>query len=279
MTEQIPQRLYLVGGGRHPTTKTARRAARFERRVFQIAGITIRPNRRKDVNPAFIEKHLDAILEHVKDGTLIVQHRHDKFMDEAELRALVAAMRGETVVQSEVPTLPAPPEPEEVEEADDAEVPDLPEGDGTNPAAPPDAEVPPVLAPPPTPAQEVQETPDSDPNLKEAQEALQERLVDDGEAEVPETAPETQETPEAEQQVEQVEETEQPEAEPEVKDVVEATADTTSEAKVARTLPDGWDKKSKKDLVKFCKERGIVIESDRVSNTKLIELLQGWLAG
>jgi hypothetical protein len=79
-----PEKLYLIGGGRHIQTRNLRRANRFPRRVVRIGELTIR-HQRADVDLDFVRKHLQLIITEMRKGSLIVAHSADKFVDEAEL--------------------------------------------------------------------------------------------------------------------------------------------------------------------------------------------------
>lgn len=319
-TEQpkIPQIIYLVGGGRHSATKQLRRAARFERRVFQIGGIPIRPNRRKDVNAAFVAKHVVEILSHVADGTLIVQHRHDRFMDTDEIKALVARVKGETIVQvvkEEKPvTLPAPPQTDELEEVEEVEevgqpnepVDEISEPDEDashdEPSEPEELVAAEVVQDEPVQvvsnevvqeAQEIPEAVEPAATLMAAEDALQERLEsEEAPVDVEEPAEAVSESADAESGAD-VQDTAHDEAdvdflgeiagnaEPEGADAspdVQANAQVEPEAP-KRSLPAEWTTLPKKELLKLCAERKIMVDANRASNKKLIDLLQGWLLG
>lgn len=83
-----PTKLYLIGAGRHPATRQLRRANRFSRRVNRVGELTI-SHRRVDVDLEFVRKHLKDIVAYMRKGTLIVAHSSDKFVDEAELLAML----------------------------------------------------------------------------------------------------------------------------------------------------------------------------------------------
>lgn len=85
-----PNKLYLIGAGRHSATRQLRRANRFSRRVIRVGELMI-SHRRIDVDAAFVEKHLKVIIAHMRKGTLIVAHSGDSFVDEAELCAMFDA--------------------------------------------------------------------------------------------------------------------------------------------------------------------------------------------
>lgn len=82
-----PNKLYLIGAGRHTATRQLRRTSRILRRVIRVGELTI-SHRRIDVDRAFVGKHLEAIIGHMRKGVLIVAHSGDSFVDEAELRAM-----------------------------------------------------------------------------------------------------------------------------------------------------------------------------------------------
>lgn len=258
--DSLPTKLFLLGGGRHPTTKTARRLHRFERRVFRIGDVPIRPNRRKDVTLRFVLDHLQEVIAHIKDGTLIVQHDADNFVDVEEMLAIAAVAKGEApatpIVKPEskpmVATLPAPPSDDEDDEL---------------PPTTPAPEVPQVFQPP-------QEDPAA---LKAAEDALAARTaVEEGPGE-PEADEPAQDEPEAPVEAPMDEPVaDEPEAPP--ADIVEAAPPDVEPEASGRYLPDGWQSYTKKDLLKLCEDRKITVDANRTSNKKLVELLQGWLA-
>lgn len=266
----LPHRLYLFGGGRHHSTKALRRAARFKRRVFDIGEITIRPNRRVDVNVEFVVKYYDAILAALKTGQLIVQHSADRFVDTDELAAIRAAFLGEA--------LPGPIVKEvEDDESDDDPV-DNPEGESDDD---------------PALAQPVDEEP-AEPEENPAALAF----GDDEPAAEPPVASEIVEQPEeTTQALEASADMDEPEVTPEPPVEVELTEDVQEEVEAAadpfeepvdeavepeteqRFLPEGWEKSTKKELLKLCAERGISVEGKRTNNETLIDLLKSWQQG
>lgn len=208
---QIPQKLYLSGGGRSRMTRELRRKNRFPRRVFTIGGLPIRPGRFVDVNFAFVAKHFDEIVARVRTGTLLVTHDHDHCVDEDELRAMLAFCRGEEppAKAEEPPPGDEEDEPKEPEAATSDEV------EGVEPGAD-------FLE---------EESVEEPVDLEEPFEAAAEEPVD----------------------------LEEPEVE-------------------NRWLPDGWELKTKREMLALCEERGIAVDG-KPSNDKLIEMLKGWLAG
>lgn len=277
----LPHRLYLFGGGRHHSTKALRRAARFKRRVFDIGEITIRPNRRVDVNVEFVVKHYDAILAAMKTGQLLVQHSADEFVDTDELAAIRAAFLGEA--------LPGPIVKEVAEDEPDDDPVDNPEGDEADdpalaqPPAEPVADEPPADEPNPAalafgddePAQEEpEEAADAPEAVEEPEEAAQPVLEAAADMDEPVVEPEAPvdlaEEPVSEDWYGETAEPEAPEAEPDV--AVEPEAER-------RFLPEGWEKSTKKDLLKLCAERGISVEGKRTNNETLIDLLKSWQQG
>jgi hypothetical protein len=257
--QTLPQKLYLLGGGRHPSTRALRRVNRFRPRVFDIGELTIRPNRRVDVTVEFVLKHFDAIVQHVNNGTLIVQHSADRLVDVDELHAIRAVARGE-VPQGPIVKLTAE------DESDDDAI-DNPEDDGThqdpaladadpNPAAvafgEPEAALEPVEA-----QEEPQEAPEVDP--------FDEPSLDTTDLLEPEPAPEPME------ELADLTET--------VPVVMEAAADVVEAEPEQRWLPEGFEKLHKKELLGLCTERGIEVESTRTNEKQLVRLLRSWKKG
>lgn len=280
----LPHRLYLFGGGRHHSTKALRRAARFKRRVFDIGEITIRPNRRVDVNVEFVVKHYDSIVAAMKTGQLLVQHSADEFVDLDELAAMRALFLGEA--------LPGPVVKEVAEDEPDDDPVDNPEGESdddpalTAPPAPPADPEPTPETDEPNPAalafgddepaaQEPVEATDAPEAVEEPEEAAEPVLEAAADMDEPVVEPEAPvdlaEEPVSEDWYGEL-------AEPEAAPEPEPDAAVEPEAE-RRFLPEGWEKSTKKDLLKLCAERGISVEGKRTNNETLIDLLKSWQQG
>lgn len=122
----IPAKFYMLGGGRHASSRQTRRSNEFARRVFRIGGYPVRPGRRVDVSIDFLAANFQEVCAHIQNGTLLIQHSHDDFVDVDELSNFVAEYRGERpppepveaatepepVLESEPPILELEPEPE-----------------------------------------------------------------------------------------------------------------------------------------------------------------------
>ena len=81
--------IYLVGAGYSPHTKIRRmRSSLPQRRSFYIGTIQIMPGLRFPVDVDFLKKHHDEIARRVEAGTLIVEYKHDTYVDGEELRTL-----------------------------------------------------------------------------------------------------------------------------------------------------------------------------------------------
>lgn len=80
--------LHLIGAGRHPRTRELRRQTRHQRRSFWIGPLHVSPQKRFTVNTEFCAKHYDQIVVGISNGTVLVQHVRDKFVDAEELRVL-----------------------------------------------------------------------------------------------------------------------------------------------------------------------------------------------
>jgi hypothetical protein len=81
-------KLTLIGAGRHPRTKELRRRTHHQRRTFWIGPLHIAPQKKFAVNAEFCAKHYDAIVSGIKNGTVLVQHAFDKFVNPEELKTL-----------------------------------------------------------------------------------------------------------------------------------------------------------------------------------------------
>lgn len=80
--------LTLVGAGRHPKTLQKRRAALHPRRTFWIGGHHMGSGRKVRVTLAWCTQYFAELCVRIKNGTLILQRKHDSFIDCAELEAL-----------------------------------------------------------------------------------------------------------------------------------------------------------------------------------------------
>lgn len=252
----LPDRLWLLGGGRHRSTKQLRRMNRFGRRAFVLGGLSIRPNRRVDVTPKFIADHLEEIIARVAKGTLLVQHHADSFVDADELRAIAALVRGETPVGPVVKpeSKPVAEELETDEDKKTAEDWDPTAGDGLDDDPGGDEQ-------PQTPA----EPPAAPPEAPSEPQAPADGAMDLSESEPVATAPIS---------VPPMNDDEPLPAETPV-DLPED--DLPLETK--RELPEGWRTRTKAELLALCDEHGIQVDDRKAANKKLIDLLDAWLRG
>lgn len=250
----LPEKLWLLGGGRHRATRDLRRAARFKRRAYYLAGMIIRPGRKVDVTPHFIADHLDEILKRLGEGTLLIQHRGDHFVDEDELRAICAVVRGETPVG---PITKADASAgETAEPADEDTKPFKPEQPVTEPA-------------PPEPAKEPVAPEDLPPDPKQPEGEPAGSFSGD-DAGLPDGFDPLSDAPTAEPVAQAAPISVPPPAED---DLPAAEEDTER-----RWLPEGWQMKTKKELVALAKERGLTVDP-KGPNQKIIDALAAWLQG
>jgi hypothetical protein len=80
--------IILIGAGRHPATKQLRAQNGHQRRTFYIGELQIKSNLRLPVNLAFVQKYFDKIIQHIADGTLLVEYKYDTYVDPKELKTL-----------------------------------------------------------------------------------------------------------------------------------------------------------------------------------------------
>ena len=237
----LPDRLWLLGGGRHRSTKQLRRMNRFGRRAFVLGGLSIRPNRRVDVTPKFVADHLDEIIERVAKGTLLVQHHADSFVDADELRAIAALVRGETPVGPVVKP-ESKPVTEELETDADRQTAqdwDATAGDGLDDGPGDDEE-------PQTPAEPPAAPPEAPSEPQEPADGAMDLSEEAAPAPISVLPPE-----------------------PELDDLPMPT----------RELPDGWRTGTKAELLALCDDRGIKVDDRKAANKKIIDLLDAWLKG
>lgn len=241
----MSDKLYLVGGGRNVHTRMMRRAHRFSRRAFRIGELTIRPNLRVPVTLAFCAKHQKEIEAHIANGTLLVQHNADTDVSIDELRSLLGrtAPEEELQVADEVEAIVLPENPvstgelttEEVQAAHAAGVLVVDaEGLGFVPGAWLEG----LRTEPPAPP-----------------------------AEPPAGPPETEGVPDTD--VAPVEAAETP---VESSEAVEAETEVAEAPVEAKRLPEGWEKRTKKELLQLCAEFGVEA-NDKMSNARIVELL------
>ena len=81
-------KLTLIGAGRAPQTKELRRLTQPRRRSFFVGPLQITPQKRIDVTVEFCRKHFTTIVPAIQNGTLLVRHNRDRFVDPAELKTL-----------------------------------------------------------------------------------------------------------------------------------------------------------------------------------------------
>ncbi len=81
-------KLKLVASGRDPRTQERRRVTQPRRRTFWIGEMYISGNISYDVTLEWCKKNFTALVEKISEGTVILQHSYDNFVDPRELHTL-----------------------------------------------------------------------------------------------------------------------------------------------------------------------------------------------
>lgn len=105
--------LQLIGAGRHPKTKVLRQRTQPSRRTFWIGTLHIAPQKRFPVTVEFCKNYFDQIVAGINNGTVLVQHQHDKYVNPEELKILCFGNSAE--VEAELARAKAAQDAEEAE--------------------------------------------------------------------------------------------------------------------------------------------------------------------
>lgn len=244
MEYQLPQKLFLLGSGRHVATRLQRRKNNVKRRVARIGDLIVRPGRRVDVTPEFVAKYLNDIVAGVEAGIIIVCHSADRFMDRDELKALVAVVRGED---------PEGPITKDDDDSDPLGNPDDDDTEDTDPVSDSD--------------------PEQEPQADSEEPEVLEGFDDSAAPNLAELGFDEPQNPVfgAEPEPEQPEESFEPESA-----LFEAPVSLDEPEVEKRWLPEGFEKLTKKELLALATERKLDLDPKRTNVDTLVRLLKEW---
>lgn len=289
----MDSQLYILGAGRHPKTKMLRAQRGHRRRTFYIGELHIQSNKRLPISVEWAGRHFDAIVRHIKDGTVLLHFARDKFVDPEELRTLCFGTPEEAAeyaakanknppgenTPSTDPGDPASTDPGAGDVGEpglsdpEASIPQGPSAEELEKVAERGSEAPVDLAdepvaPPEAPAEALAEetAPELPPEAPVAPEDVVETPEAPAEPEKEPEEPAAEETPAAE---------EAPVADvaPEIPPPPEETLESPAEPAAKLELPEDWKRKSKSSLLGYADALGLDTSS-MPSNKQLIAMIE-----